>query len=200
MRFFVLIGLAALWWLARNFEQRQRIVQLSQALGRYEIEKLMETVMDGYLRAMGEAAADRREQVLAYLRPLEHKLCQQLAALAADVATQPAAVWRISRVPVALPYATQWLSGLTVDARELLALHAKGLGQVIDNQTGRSERERAYMACAELLLLQHTCHWFCRSRSIASARLMARHQTRYAQVVASVSPATRSAYAAALAA
>lgn len=199
MRFLVLIGLTVVWWLARAWEQRQRVVQLGQVLGRYEIERLMEVVMDGYLRAMGEGTADRRELVFSYLRPLEHKLCMQLQSLAADIATHPAAAWRISTIPVAIPYAAQWLSVLTVDARELLALHAKGLGQVIENLSGRGERERAYMACAELLLLQHTCHWFCRSKTIASARLIARHQTRYAQVLASVSPSTRSAYAAALA-
>ena len=47
---------------------------------------------------------------------------------------------------------------------------------------------------AELLLLQHTCHWYCKSRTVASARMLARHQTPYPQLVASVSPATRQAY------
>jgi hypothetical protein len=47
---------------------------------------------------------------------------------------------------------------------------------------------------AELLLMQHTCHWFCKSRTVASARVMARHQTPYVQIVASVSPETRAAY------
>ena len=52
---------------------------------------------------------------------------------------------------------------------------------------------------AELLLLQHTCQWFCRSRLIASARLQALHQTAYAQVVAGVSVATRTDYRALIA-
>ena len=51
---------------------------------------------------------------------------------------------------------------------------------------------------AELFLMQHTCHWFCKSRAIASARLMARHKTPHAQVLASVTPATRTAYLALL--
>ena len=47
---------------------------------------------------------------------------------------------------------------------------------------------------AELFLMQHTCHWYCKSKPVASARLMARHQTGYAQVIDAVDPATRRAY------
>ncbi|MDB5878990.1 MAG: hypothetical protein JWQ41_2404, partial [Variovorax sp.] len=46
----------------------------------------------------------------------------------------------------------------------------------------------------ELFLMQHTCHWFCRSKTVASARMMARHQTSYALLLDSVSPTTRAAY------
>jgi hypothetical protein len=47
---------------------------------------------------------------------------------------------------------------------------------------------------AELFLMQHTCHWFCKSKTIATARMLARHKTPYEQLVDSVSPQTRSAY------
>ena len=47
---------------------------------------------------------------------------------------------------------------------------------------------------AELFLMQHTCHWFCRSKAVASARMLARHKTSYAQLLDAVSPATRRAY------
>ena len=57
-----------------------------------------------------------------------------------------------------------------------------------------SERDAAFTLVAELMLLQHTCQWYCRSRLIASARLQALHQTAYAQVVAGVSAATRADY------
>ena len=42
--------------------------------------------------------------------------------------------------------------------------------------------------------MQHTCHWFCRSKNVASARLLARHQTHYHQVLAAVSEKTRMQY------
>jgi hypothetical protein len=66
--------------------------------------------------------------------------------------------------------------------------------QVLANAEGRAPKERAYMLLAELFLLQHSCHWYCRSKMVASARLLARHQSPYAQVLGSVSLATRKAY------
>jgi hypothetical protein len=47
-----------------------------------------------------------------------------------------------------------------------------------------------------MLLLQHTCHWICKSRAVASARMMVRHKTSYALLLQSVSPETRLAYGA----
>jgi hypothetical protein len=52
----------------------------------------------------------------------------------------------------------------------------------------------AFTVSAELFLMQHTCHWFCKSRTVASARMLARHKTSHEQLVASVSPQTRAAY------
>ena len=49
---------------------------------------------------------------------------------------------------------------------------------------------------AELFLMQHTCHWFCRSKTLTSARMLMRHQTPYTQLLASVSPETRQVYGA----
>jgi len=42
--------------------------------------------------------------------------------------------------------------------------------------------------------MQHSCHWFCKSKTIASARMLAQHQTRYEQALDAVSPETLSAY------
>jgi hypothetical protein len=43
-------------------------------------------------------------------------------------------------------------------------------------------------------LMQHTCHWFCKTKGVASARLLVRHQTAYAQVLDAVGSETRAAY------
>ena len=48
--------------------------------------------------------------------------------------------------------------------------------------------------------MQHSCHWFCRSRAVASARMLARHKTSYAHLLACVAPQTRAAYQALIAA
>ena len=47
--------------------------------------------------------------------------------------------------------------------------------------------------------MQHSCHWYCKSLGVASARLVMRHQTPYEKVLDSVSPGTRQAYTALIA-
>ena len=72
-----------------------------------------------------------------------------------------------------------------------------GSGEVDPDVAERERlcRQRARTLLAEILLMQHSCHWFCKSKTVASARLMARQRTSHEQVVASVTPETRSAYA-----
>lgn len=175
-------------------QQRARIVLLARALHPYQIERLMQGLIEGYLRAMGEPGAERRSQVLATLQDSENRLRTQLQRLAGDFERIPAARARVSRIAFGLPWATQLLPGLSFDLRRALALHAAGVARAMDNADARSERDRAYTLTAELLLLQHTCHWFCKSRHVASARLAARHHTSWAQAIAAVTPSTRAAY------
>jgi len=52
----------------------------------------------------------------------------------------------------------------------------------------------AFRISAEMSLMQHTCHWYCKSSPVANARLSARHRTRHEQVLEAVSPETRRAY------
>jgi hypothetical protein len=75
-------------------------------------------------------------------------------------------------------------------------IHARGLAapQVFAAQDDDERRKRAFTLTAEIFLMQHSCHWFCKSLTVASVRLLARHQTAYEQVLASVSSATRDAY------
>ncbi|MDZ4361403.1 MAG: hypothetical protein U1B84_34175, partial [Variovorax sp.] len=58
----------------------------------------------------------------------------------------------------------------------------------------RSPKSKAFTMSAELFLMQHTCHWFCKSKAVASARMLTRHQTSYEQLLEAVSPETRNAY------
>ncbi|RDI17311.1 hypothetical protein [Pseudacidovorax intermedius] len=196
MDFLALLALAALGLhLLKRRDQQRRIVLLGAKLAPYRIEPQMETLLDGYLRWLDEADEDRRRQIWQTLCATEQSLAEQLRRFAADVAGMEAPLAQVSKLPMWLPWAQPLLSGrLLFDVRRAFAIHAKGIAAVAANEPGLADKPRAFMMSAELLLLQHTCHWFCRSKAVASARLLARHGTSYEQVLASVSPRTRSDY------
>jgi hypothetical protein len=200
MDVFLLVFLAALIVNRALFNRfrRRRSTLLAQHLRPYQIEKLMETLIEGYLRAMGEKSPERRAQILEMLHISERQLSDQFERFAADFARVGAQAARVSRLPLNLPLALHLCVGPSFDMRRALAIHARGITRVMCNEAGLSPRDRAFMMTAELLLMQHTCHWFCESGAVASARAIARHRTPYAQIVASVSPETRAAYQALL--
>jgi hypothetical protein len=99
---------------------------------------------------------------------------------------------------LALPGIDKVLPQATFDTRRVLQIHAQGIDRVVRNVASLAPRDRAFMLMAEMFLMQHSCHWFCRSKTIASARMMAQHQTRYEQALDAVSPETREAYLAAI--
>lgn len=175
-------------------EQRKRIAILGMHLSHYQIEKLMEALTEGYMRALGESSAERRDQVWSLLSTTEQQLSEQFSRFAADFAKVSEEDARVSRLPIALPFADKLFPAATFDMRKALAIHAKGITHVMQNTGHLSAKDRAYMMTAELFLMQHTCHWYCKSRTVASARLLARHQTAYEKVLESVSPETRRAY------
>jgi hypothetical protein len=192
--FFLAIIAAIVAWQYKRREQALRIALLGRHLGRYQIEKHMEALTQGYMRALDEADPERAQQVWNLLRPTEQELCTQCTQLVADFAAAPAEDTRVSTVPFYLPLATRLLAEASFDMRRALALHAQGICRAVQREDG-APKARAFVILAELLLMQHTCHWFCRSRTVASARLLARHKTSYEQLVAAVAPETRAAYA-----
>jgi len=177
-------------------DQRQRIALLGRYLGQFQIEKLMENLTQGYLRALDEADPERRAQIWSMLGTAETELSTQFQRFVADFSK----VWgdkaRVSTLPIAIPYATKLFPKASFDLRQALAIHAQGIAAAAENSHNLSLRDKAYTMSAELFLMQHTCHWFCRSKTVASARMLARHKTPYAQLLASVSPETRQAYGA----
>ena len=186
------IGFGVYWLKSR--EQRHRIALLGSHLGNYQIEKLMENLTQGYLRALGESDAERSEQIWRLLRSTETQLSEQFNRFAAEFAQVPAEEARVSRLPIAVPQAVALFPSATFDLRKAFAIHAKGIAAAAAEDPGLSDKERAFTMSAELFLMQHTCHWFCKSKAVASARMLARHQTAYHQLLASVTPATRRAY------
>ena len=178
----------------RKKEQRQRILLLGHQLGQFQIEKLMQTLVDGYLRALGEADPDRRDQVWRYLDTAELQFCEQFNKFSEQLQKLDAADTRVSKFPVGFAYASKIFPKQTFDLRKAIAVHAQGATQAATNPMQRSSRDKAFVLSAELFLMQHTCHWFCNSKDIASARLMVRHKVGYQQVLESIDPGTRKAY------
>lgn len=194
LSWFFLIA-AALYWL-QSRQQRQRMTLLVKHLAGTRVEKLMGSLIEGYLRVLDEKDPERRRQVWSYLDEQEQKLAKHFERFAQGFAQESATDTAVSTLALALPGSQQLLPQFSFDMRQALKLHAQAIRNACAPQ-GLQEPQRkdwAYTMTAELLLMQHTCHWFGRSRSVASMRLLARHQTTYEQVLASVQPSTRQAY------
>lgn len=196
MEIFLLLLMVAAFgaYQLKSKTQARRIALLASHLGRYQVEKLMESLTDGYLRALGEKDPERQAQIWNMLAASEEQLVDQFRRFAADFSAVDVAEARVSKLPVFLPEADRFFPDNTFDMREALSVHAQGITRAANNASGRSPRDKAYTLSAELFLMQHTCHWYCRSKAIASARMLARHQTPYQQLLESVDPETREAY------
>ena len=177
-------------------DERRRIALLGSHLGKYQIEKLMESLTEGYLRALGEVNPERRELIWGLLDTSEQKLCDQFNSFVAEFSRVEEADARVSKLAFPLPYADKLFPSATFDLRKVLSIHAQGITQAAKNSLDRSPKNKAFAMSAELFLMQHSCHWFCKSKAVASARMLVRHQTSYALLLASVAATTRNAYCA----
>lgn len=175
-------------------DQRRRIHLLGGYLSQYQIEKLMENVTEGYMRALGESDEERRSQIWSMLATAEQELASQFRRFSEDFSKVWNGQTQVSTLGFPLPYGDKIFPRQAFDMRHLVAVHADGITATAGNAAGRSLRDKAYVMTAELLLMQHSCHWFCRSKAVASARMQARHQTSHAQLIDSVSPETHTAY------
>ncbi|MFZ3083417.1 hypothetical protein [Rhodoferax ferrireducens] len=188
--------LAAGAYVVKSREQGRRIALLGSYLGKYQIEKLMENLTDGYLRALSELDPERQAQIWRMLDAAEVTLCEQFNRFVAEFSGVDEAQTRVSRLALAIPWADRLLPDSTFDLRQALRIHANGIEQAAQNSRHLAQKNKAFTLSAELFLMQHTCHWFCRSKTVASARMLMRHKTPYAQLLESVSPETRQAYGA----
>lgn len=194
MAFFTLALAIGVIWILNIREQHKRIRILASVLGQFQVEKLMETVADGYLRALGENDAERSTQVWNMLGQAETTLNEQLQAFVKAFDKVDAATTRFSTLPLGLPFAIKLFPGSSADLHDLLHIHSRGIDNLVRNEAGLAQKDKAFTLTAELLLLQHSCQWFCRSKALASSRMMARHRTPHAQLLAAVSEPTRTAY------
>ena len=190
----ILLIVIVAWHMLRVRYQRTHIALLGKHLSKLQLERHMETLTQGYTRAIHEKEASRQLQVLETFSQTERAVAAQLATLAQDMQKESDADTRMGTLAFCLPYAERFLPSVTRDFRKLLHIHATGLRHVVDNEAGWEAKERAFHLSAELYLLQHSCHWFCKSRTVADARLAMRHQVQHQKVLESVSDTTRSAY------
>ncbi len=186
--------LAFILQMRNSWEQRKRLLHLGHYLRNFEIEKLMESLTEGYLRALGEDDAERRTQIWNMLEQTEQNLNGQFQKFVEAFAQADVQASRGSTLALGFPFALVFAPGATFDMRQLLKVHAQGIEATLNNTEGLSNRDKAFRLSAELFLMQHSCHWFCKSKLIASARMLSRHKTQYAQLLSAVRPQTREAY------
>ncbi|MGB6007421.1 hypothetical protein [Castellaniella sp.] len=189
-----LLALIAAWRLLCLRYQRAHIALLGRHLASLQLERHMETLTQGYTRAIHEQDETRQLQVLDTFAPTERAVAAQIRSLADAMQKESAQATRMGALSFCVPYIERFLPASTRDFRALLRIHAVGLRHVVDNEDQLEPKDRAYHLSAELYLLQHSCHWFCKSRGVADARLMLRHQVQYRKALESVSAITRSAY------
>ena len=186
--------LAFVLQMRNSWEQRKRLLHLGHYLRNFEIEKLMESLTEGYLRALGEDDAERRTQIWNMLEQTEQNLNGQFQKFVEAFAQADVQASRGSTLALGLPFALVFAPGATFDMRQLLKVHAQGIEATLNNTEGLSNRDKAFRLSAELFLMQHSCHWFCKSKLVASARMLSRHKTQYPQLLSAVRPQTREAY------
>jgi hypothetical protein len=197
MEIFVLsMMLAFAGFTLKSRAEGRRIALLGLHLGNFQIEKLMGTLTDGYARALGEEDAARRNSIWQLMHGTEDKLAAQFKQLADSMAKIDPSETGVNLWPWPLSEAAQWAPNARFDLRKALKIHADGLARAASHDSAVSAPSRAFRFSAELFLMQHTCHWFCKSKTVASARLLVRHKTPYEMVLQSVSPETRRAYSA----
>lgn len=174
--------------------QRARIALLGSHLANLRLERLMETLTQGYLRTIREGDETIQLTMLESFRESEEMVASQLRRLAETMRQESAEATAMGMQTICIPYIERLVPAMTRDFRALLRIHADGLDAVVNNDGHWSPKDRAFHLSAELYLFQHSCHWFCKSRGIANARLAVQHQVKHQKVLESVSHQTRSAY------
>ncbi len=189
------IAAIGVFWLQTHL-QRQRVGLLAKHLAPTQVERILGTLIDGYLNAAAEPDPQRQEQMWLQLNQQEQRLVEHFQRFADGFATEPAQATRVSTLPCALPYFERLFPRYSFDMRQALQMHAQAIRSACapEHVRGKERRDMAFTMTAELLLMQHTCHWFGKTRAVASIRMMARHKTQYEQVLQAVQPGTRQAY------
>lgn len=182
------------WHGLRLYYQRAHIALLAKHLSGLRLEQHMKTLTEGYTRAIHEQDETRQLQIFHTFFETERAVAEEAETLARTMQKESVKATRMGVLSLCVPYLGRFFPSLTRDFRDLLHIHAAGLRHVVENADELDAKDRAYHLSAELFLFQHSCHWFCKSRSLADARLAVRHQVQYQQALDAVSSVTRDAY------
>jgi hypothetical protein len=188
----LLLLLALAVHLLNRRAQGVRTALLAGHLRPLQIEQHMQRITEGSMRALAETDPQRQAQIWAGLGDAEQRLAQDFRRLADAFAQVPAPQARVLKL--ALPGLDQLSPRTTFDMRRALRIHAEGIERAVANADALPPRDRAFRLMGEMFLMQHTCHWFCRSRMIANARMLAQHQTPYTRALEAVGAQTRADY------
>ena len=150
--FIAALVLGVMGWSIKSRTERERVQRLALHLQPYDIEKLMQTLSEGYVRALGESDAQRRLAIWHLLVPAERKLAEQFQRLAHDFGQLPPEQARIIALP--LPWLAdfparlwpQLLARHSVDMRELLRQHLQPVHLFDDARMGPRETRQRLVA------------------------------------------------------
>jgi len=191
----ILFVMAIAWHVLRIRYQRARIGLLARLLANMNLERHLETLTQGYTRAIHEEGESRQRQIFDTFTQTEQAVATNVRTLAESTQKESASDTVMTTFAFCAPYAERYVPAFALrDFRALLHIHAAGIRGAIDNTAGKDSKTRAFHIAAELYLFQHSCHWFCKSRTVADARLLMRHKVDHKKVLESVTPQTRTAY------
>lgn len=190
----IILSILIVWRVLCIRYQKAHIALLGQHLAPFQLEKHIETLTQGYVRAIQADTESRQLQILDTFTQTEQAVASQIQSLADNIQKENPISTSMGILAFCLPYPERYLPSLTRDFRKLLQIHAQGIQHVVNNEAGWEPKERAFHLSAELYLFQNSCHWFCKSRNVANARLQIQHKVSHQKTVESVSDQTRQAY------
>jgi hypothetical protein len=100
----LLVAAIALHFVRARY-QRGRIILLGRHLSSFQLERHMETLTEGYTRAIGEQDPSRQLQVLEMFAQTENAVATQIQSLADLLQKEPAENTRVGMLPFCVPYA-----------------------------------------------------------------------------------------------
>ena len=111
----IFISVFIIGWGLHSFTQRDqkvRIALLGTFLARYPIEKLMESLIQGYLRALGETDKERQDAIWSTLKTAENDLVVQFNAFALGFSKVAEPQARISKLPFGMARRS-WITAIS---------------------------------------------------------------------------------------